>query len=126
MNGLATFRNNSVQATAPEAPCSGGSIYNKGTIRLRGGATFADNFVHGYYYNEEEDDDDDEEEEPEEGAGGDGGALWNGGRILFDAGAKLEGNGVRSGGNGGGLWNEGFVKFGQEATFELNVVRAWG
>ncbi|CAB1102568.1 unnamed protein product [Ectocarpus sp. CCAP 1310/34] len=47
-------------------------------------------------------------------------------RILFDAGANLEGNGVEGGGNGGGLWNEGFVKFGQEATFTLNVVEGSG
>ncbi|CAN0131262.1 unnamed protein product [Ectocarpus sp. 6 AP-2014] len=69
MNGLAIFRNNSVQATTPETPCSGGSIYNKGIVRLRGGATFADNFVHGYYYKEEE-------EEEEEGGRGDGRRRW--------------------------------------------------
>lgn len=65
------------QATTPDSPSSGGSIYNKGIVRLRGGATFADNFVHGYYYDEE----DEEEEEAEQGTGGDGGALWNGGRY---------------------------------------------
>lgn len=96
------------QATA-DGPHHGGAIYSQGSVRLRGGVTFADNMASGDHDGHE---------------AGDGGAVWNGptARMMVGSTAVLMSNAVGVGGRGGALWNEGFVEIEDEAIFALNQV----